>query len=111
LFNSQMSCGLWRNNPGLMLKKFDLTGNCLKIQQLYSVGTCTCHKSFSARQFVELTMSCGLWRNNAGLLSKKFELTEDGLERTFATNHLGKLSSSSWFHLWARTWAVAKIVY
>jgi NAD(P)-dependent dehydrogenase (short-subunit alcohol dehydrogenase family) len=29
-------------------------------------------------------------RNNAGALFGKFELSQDGLEKTFATNHMGE---------------------
>jgi hypothetical protein len=93
LFNSQMSCGLWRNNPGLMLKKFDLTGNRLKIQQLYSVGTCTCHNlslldSLWNSQWVvdcEETMQGWCWRN---LIWQKMAWKEPLLPITWVSCHL-----------------------
>jgi hypothetical protein len=33
---------------------------------------------------------CGLFfRNNVGVYVRKFELSEDGMEKIFATNHIG----------------------
>ncbi|CAK9224781.1 unnamed protein product [Sphagnum troendelagicum] len=42
-----------------------------------------------AAEFLSRDLPLNILVNNAGLLLKKFDLTEDGLERTFATNHLG----------------------